>query len=95
MFGELRVAARAVSLCKACDTATGGHCQAGPSRRVFVGRNTPKTASQRSSSAGKERHNAVLCFCGELGGTEGHFHWARAFERRGCTALKVSAARQA
>lgn len=30
----------------------------------FVGRNTPKTASERSNSAGKERHNAVLCFVG-------------------------------
>lgn len=73
MFGELRVTARAVSLCKACDTATGGHCQAGPSRRVFVGRNTPKTASQRSNSAGKERHNAVLCFAGNSEGQRDTF----------------------
>lgn len=44
MFGDLWAAARAVSLCKACDTATGGHCQAGLSQRVllFVARKTPK-----------------------------------------------------
>lgn len=28
MFGDLWAAAKAVSLCKTCDTVTGGHCQA-------------------------------------------------------------------
>lgn len=36
MFGDLWAAARAVSLCKTCDTVTGGHCQAGLSQRCFV-----------------------------------------------------------
>lgn len=35
MFGDLSAAARAVSLCKTCDTITGGHCQAGLSQRVL------------------------------------------------------------
>ena len=35
MFGDLSAAARAVSLCKTCDTVTGGHCQAGLSQRVL------------------------------------------------------------
>lgn len=66
LFGDLWAAARAVSLCKTCDTVTGGHCQAGLSQRVlrFRDRNS-QTERERASAHIRrlnERRTVVLRF---------------------------------
>lgn len=80
IFGDLQAAARAVSLCRTCDTVTWGHCQAGMSQRVLC------YADRNSETVSEWETHCRLVFlelsCWDLKGLR-HFQLVAYFKKRG------------